>query len=329
VGAFGRLSFASPSFDKKFRRRTIVKTVLVFGSIAVAVALVVIGAIADFPNGMHDQGAFAALAALLGAIVGASELTSRYRDEPLQALMSNAGLGYMLLNGSVSAATYGLLVHYAGSIFPGLAKDHLMASIVAGFGAMAILRSKFFTIRTERGEDISVGPDAAVAAVLSAADRGVDRARASRRLSLVFRRASQVQRPDKGRDFIQISLAAFQNLSDSDKAGFVTYLESIGSLPYTDELKLQAICYGMLSLTGEKNFNDIMTNLERYTMSLPGGSPPPQPPDSPVEPPAQPPQSPVEPPGQPIESPVEPPSQPMESPVEPPGQPPESPVEPH
>ncbi len=246
---------------------------------------------------------YAGLAGLLGVIVGAAELTSRYRDEPQQALLSNAGLNYLLLNGTMSVAVYGLLTRYSQGIFPEISNDQLMTSIVAGFGAMAVLRSKFFTIRTDQGEDISVGPDAAVSAFLNAADRGVDRARASRRLALVFRRAGRIADPSRGREFIEISLAAFQNLSRDDKANFVGLLGTITDSRYPEALKLQAICYAMLSFTGEKNFNDIMTNLEEYTQSTANNPAP----ESPLEPPAQPLESPLEPPAQPLESPLEPP----------------------
>lgn len=63
--------------------------------ILVVVILVSLGVANDYPVGMRKHGGFAALAGLLGVIVGASELISRYRDEPLQAVMSNASLTYI------------------------------------------------------------------------------------------------------------------------------------------------------------------------------------------------------------------------------------------
>ena len=42
---------------------------------------------------------FATLAFAMGAAVGAAELSSRYRDEPLQALLSPFGLLYVTING--------------------------------------------------------------------------------------------------------------------------------------------------------------------------------------------------------------------------------------
>src|SRR5215207_8032182 len=88
---------------------------------------------------------FVLLAAALGVAVGASELVSRYRDEPVQALLSPSAFAYLSLNAVVSACVYGLLTRYSQALVPALADDPLMRSIAAGFGAMALLRSKFFT----------------------------------------------------------------------------------------------------------------------------------------------------------------------------------------
>ena len=214
--------------------------------------------------GWRQHTGYVVLTGALGAIVGASELVSRYRDEPLLALRSTAAFMYLALNAIVAASTYGLLTRYADIIIPDLAQDQLLTSLVAGFGAMAILRSKFFTLRTETGQDISIGPDAAISAFLNAADRGVDRARASRRLRLVFSRSSEIPPQMVGTDFLQISLAAFQNISDDDKAKVTAKIDSVAQSAYPPELQLQAICYALMGVTGERNFNATMDNLRRY-----------------------------------------------------------------
>src|SRR5262249_29570678 len=131
----------------------------------------------------------------------------------------------------------------------------------AGFGAMAILRSKFFTIRTTQGEEVGIGPDAAVSAFLSAADRGVDRARAQRRLDLVFKSADRIPRLENVQDYIKVALLSFQNLANRDQL-----YKDIDTI-YTDksypssQLKLQAACYAVLVVLGEYNFNKLINNL--------------------------------------------------------------------
>lgn len=204
---------------------------------------------------------YASLAAILGAIVGASELVSRYRDEPTQALASRAGLSYMALNALVSAGVYGLVASYPNEVFPALADDQLATAILAGFGAMVILRSKFFTLRTDKGEDIPVGPDAAISAFLNAADRGVDRHRANQRLRVVSRVASENHQATSAlaiKEYVQVQLAAFQNLSTAEKAALLEMIEEIYQTDYPDQLKLQGLCYGLLGIAGEKTFSEMI-----------------------------------------------------------------------
>ncbi len=239
-------------------------------AVAVVVAVCVTIAVdrIDSSPALDRHLAPAIVAVLLGLVVGASEILSRYRDEPLRAVVTRPGLMYLGLNGVISGLTYGVLIRYGKSIAPALSDDRLLTAIVAGFAAMAILRSKFFTIRTPKGDAIAVGPDAAVAAFLDAADRGVDRSRAVRRLALVTERASQVSSAAVAREYFDISLAAFQNLDEDERAAVINRMDTVAASVYPDELKLQAMCYAILVLTGERNFADIMTNLQEYEANL-------------------------------------------------------------
>jgi hypothetical protein len=239
--------------------------------LVVAAAVLIVDATTD----LSSDARYALLSAALGATVGASEIVSRYRDEPMQALATSPAAIYMLMNAAVSAFTYGLLTTYAEAVIPALADDPLMRSIVAGFGAMAILRTKFFTLRTEGGEEVAIGPDAAVTAFLNAADRGIDRIRASRRLALVSQEAEKTLRPDAGGDFFLISLAAFQNLESEDKAKIAKIIDDMKSAPFSPDLKLRAIAYGLLNVAGERNFLRVMEGLRAYAPGEPSaGSPP-------------------------------------------------------
>ena len=212
--------------EAAFRRGHFVRTILT------AIILVILIVSAGFlisrsqyaRHVLHANLWFIILSGILGASVGTAELVSRYRDEPMQALRSAPALTYLGLNALVSICVYGLLTHYTKTLVPTLIKRSSMRSIAAGFGAMAILRSKFFTLRTEKGEDIGVGPDAAISAFLSAADRGVDRVRAKRRLDLVFKSASRVSRVEYIKDFLKVSLLSFQNLNKVEKTKLIKRL---------------------------------------------------------------------------------------------------------
>ncbi len=217
-----------------------------------------------WPDGTKEHAPYALAAALFGSAVGASELVSRYRDEPMHAVASRPGALYLGLNALISAATYGLLSAYASSILPALKDDPLMTSVVAGFGGMLILRSKFFTLRSEAGEDFSVGPDAVITTFLSAADRAVDRSRAERRMDVVDQEVGRFDPMDDGiRDRLAVSLAAFQNLSNDEKEFLEQEISAVYESGYPAELKLRSVSYGLLGIAGERTFRRMMKTIRR------------------------------------------------------------------
>ena len=131
--------------------------------------------------------------AAIGGIVGVGELVSRYRDEPAKAMFTLPALLYVGLNASAalmalaatSAANTDLGVGQAGT--DGTLEVHWTPVIAAGLGAMAILRSALFMVRTQDGTDLQVGPGSLVQSLLEAADRSLDRVRAQQRAWTVAR----------------------------------------------------------------------------------------------------------------------------------------------
>ncbi len=211
------------------------------------------------------HGAWLALSILFGASVGAAELLARYRDEPQIVVASWPGIAYMGLNGMISAAAYGLMSYYNDRAFVGLKNDPLMVSIIAGFGSMLVMRSKLFSFKTEGGETFAVGPDVVLSTFLRSVDRRIDRNRSSPRQKLVYDSVKLLKDPVKAPDFIRISLASYQNLSDAEKAelnDIILKVQANTTLPA--QLQLMAICFGLLNVTGEKNFQALMQQLKEF-----------------------------------------------------------------
>ena len=125
------------------------------------------------------------LSFVLGALAGACEIVARYRDEPIQAILNRYGYFYITVNALLAFCGYLLLVHYPKQIFPPLQDDYVMTAIVAGFGSMVVLRSKFFVIKGDDGNDYSIGPGIAMETILHMLDRKIDRLRATERQKVV------------------------------------------------------------------------------------------------------------------------------------------------
>src|SRR5262245_59809338 len=124
------------------------------------------------PTGLWTA-AWGLLSFAIGALTGISEIISRYRDEPLRATGNRYGLAYLLLNGLTAVIAYGFLLRYPTQILAPIAGDALLASLAAGFGAMAVLRSNFFIFRTEDGKEYPIGPYIVIETFLRMLDRKI------------------------------------------------------------------------------------------------------------------------------------------------------------
>ena len=212
------------------------------------------------------------LAVLFGILVGGAEILSRYQDEPWEALGSIPGLFYLLINGTISAAAYWLIQHYEAKLFPALAGDRFLTSVIAGFGAMAVMRSKLFTFKTAGGTEVAIGPDAVITIFLQAVDRAIDRQRAAQRQTLVWETVQDIVYSSAVPNFFQGSLQAYQNLSAPEKATLASVIKEVDTkAELKPHLKLMTLGYGFLNISGEENYRQLMTNL-RVFLKIPSNT---------------------------------------------------------
>ena len=226
-----------------------------------------------FGHSFFAQHPYPFLSMLFGIFVGAAEVISRYRDEPFGATFSPPGIVYLALNATIAAAAYGFLINY--KIFPGLT-DPLLISIVAGFGAMVVMRSKLFNFKTEGGEDFAIGPDAVISTFLSSVDRKIDRFRSSLRQEVIYEETVKIENPLNAAGFFRTSIASYQNLSDAEKGELDTLVkEVLANNELGPRLKLMAIGFAFLNIYGEKNYKALMDQLKKYQLQFPEERQPP------------------------------------------------------
>jgi hypothetical protein len=184
------------------------------------------------------------VAALLGALVGAAELVSRYRDTSTGALKSWAGLTYIAIN--ATASTVALLVavgfRWDFGMDPFESEQLLRWVRVAatGLGAMAIFRSALLTRRI--GDvDVPIGPAAILSVILDAADRQVDRQRAQ----VIAKEAKRLMAGldyARARDALATTgLVALQNISGEDQGRLADKLRALDDPKLAAFAKLQAL----------------------------------------------------------------------------------------
>src|SRR5579859_5798656 len=207
---------------------------------------------------------YAAAAFLFGVLVGLSEILSRYRDEPLLAASTTFGLTYLVLNGVISLSAYAVMQRYSQQVFPAVKDDLFLTSIVSGFGAMTIFRSKLFTFRSTDGKDYSIGPAIVLDTVLKTIDSKIDRRRATERQLEVYDSIIGLKYVDVAH-YIEASLSAFQNLSQDDKTQIKTVIDQYQSLSnWPDQLKSLGLGFAFLTIAGDENFDQVIANLKKY-----------------------------------------------------------------
>lgn len=269
------------SGDRGSRRygRSIWITCLCLG---LALALFGLGAFtarATAPSPLARLYGFAFAALLFGALVGLSEILSRYRDEPLLAATTASGVAYLMLNGFISIAAFAVLRRYSASVFPAVKDDLFLTAIVAGFGGMTVFRSKLFTYRATDGKEYAIGPAIVLDTVLRTIDHKIDRRRATERQAKVTAAFSQLNDFDRVSQYIEASLNSFQNLTPEEKGEITEVIGEYRKSQWPAELKIMALGFAFLNIAGEENFDEVVRNIQAFLATPPAQ--PQQPPHTP------------------------------------------------
>jgi hypothetical protein len=201
---------------------------------------------------------------LIGASVGAIELIGRYRDEPFQASRSRPALFYMTVNGLASvfvlAAAQVFGWDFGSSANPDQAT--LVQVVVAGFAAMAVLRTSLFTVRVADTE-IGIGPVALLQVLLVAIDRGVDRDRAANRATATGRIMSGLQFATISEALPTYSIALMQNLTTEDQARLGKQVGELVGSKMDDRLKVLILGLLVMNAVGEEVLAAAVTSIRK------------------------------------------------------------------
>jgi len=174
-------------------------------------------------------------------------------------------MAYLILNGVISLAAFAVLHRYQDQIFPSLKSDLFLTSVIAGFGAMAVFRSKFFTFRSVDGKDFPIGPSIVLDTVLRMIDSKIDRRRATERQAQVFDTTVNLHDFGNVANYIEASLTSFQNLSQDDKTEIKKVIDQYRGLTnWPDTLKSLGLGFAFLNISGEENYDQVISNLKRF-----------------------------------------------------------------
>lgn len=233
-----------------------------------AAVLVVLSCVLIPPGRVGGYWRAALIAFLCGALVGASELVTRYRDEPLNALLKNPfGPIYIAVNGYLSFLAVLLILRYPAQ-FPAISKDALLIGITAGFGAIVVMRTRLAVIKGGDNRDISIGPDAVITGMLQMVDKNVDRFRAERRQALVIAHLGEMQAfgdfPTAAKCLLA-SLLAFQNLDDALKIQLNGIVKDYEAQSLPPDIKYMALGFVFLTIVGDRHYEAVLAQAVRLS----------------------------------------------------------------
>lgn len=185
----------------------------------------------------------------LGGLVGIGELVSRYRDAPGRALKTIPALFYIALN--MGAAAGALFLLTVLKWVPENKEATVLVRVLAsGFGAMAVFRTSLFTVRVN-GQDVPMGPSGFLQVVLSAADRAVDRARATARSKAVAQAMTGVSFQSAYQALPTFCIALMQNLSKEDQATLARDIAAVQASNMDPQIKALALGLALMNQVGE------------------------------------------------------------------------------
>lgn len=184
-----------------------------------------------------------AAVAALGGLVGASELISRYKDDPIAALKIWSGILYVAINSAASVAALGLIhANWASAA-------RWEQILMAGVSAMAFFRTSLFVVRAG-DRDVGVGPAGFLQIYLGAADRALDRKRAAARSDAVGEVMKGVDFDKAVTTLPAYCVALMQNVTPEDQQVLGRALEGLQKRDAEPSLKSLLLGIELINVVG-------------------------------------------------------------------------------
>lgn len=191
-----------------------------------------------------------------GMVTGASELLSRYRK--LHLIFRTApGWVYMMINGLMSILMLYILIH------SGVQSDkHYINILVAGFSAMALLRSSFFIYKNkETGEEISIGLSIVIQVFLDWADRTFDQNQTITELDDIARIMDKLDYKLASSEMVPLAINFMENLSDVEKKRLSEYVKELDNSQISNQAKSLNLGKAIARLTGHEVLQSLKNKL--------------------------------------------------------------------
>jgi hypothetical protein len=190
-----------------------------------------------------------AAVALLGLLVGAGELISRYKDAPKKALYTGPAIFYIALNVAASILALALIRGFNRTFNTTGPSQRWAQVLVAGVSAMAFFRSSLFIVRAG-DRDLGIGPGTFLEIFRFAADPAVDRLRARARSQSVAKLMEGIDYHKASAGLVPYCLALMQNVPVEEQTKLYDDLKALGPEPMDDAIKVRVLGLALLNVVG-------------------------------------------------------------------------------
>lgn len=196
----------------------------------------------------------------LGALIGITDIISRYRDEPDNALGTLPSAFYLFVNALASALTLASVRAFGWNFGLQGQQAAWTQVLVAGFGAMAILRTSLWNIQVG-DQTVPIGLKSFLDTILGTVDRAVDRKRAQQRATSVSTIMKDVDFDKSAQALPSYCFGLLQNLAPDEQDKFARKVALLTAAPMNNRVKALLLGLSLMNLVGEKVLETAVANL--------------------------------------------------------------------
>jgi hypothetical protein len=209
------------------------------------------------------------VAIFLAVLTAVSELSGRFKDNPLRILVRRASIIYMIINATLAWIVLLLLRLASPHPWPLVALEQ---ALLAGFGARLLARTKVVGVKTKDGAEHEIGPGTVIDQILATLSRSADRDQAEERLTITSALMKDVRLGPAAAMFVAEMAGSMQDLTDVEKQQIQTSIDVIQKRSDLDEAtRVDLLGYLVLDYGGEEFLRKLV---DLYWRRFPSGEEP-------------------------------------------------------
>ncbi|MGX9278987.1 hypothetical protein ACWXWL_14850 [Pantoea ananatis] len=222
----------------------------------------------EIPQGNNDY----LYVFLIGILLSAIELGSRYKDEPISVMTCFPGAFYLVINALICClglffintfGTHEPITKTMGVAIENEFSTHVANILYASLGSFFVMRSSFLKLGSDNSQSqVDLGLNIILKKMIDMIDRQVDRDQARRRSKDITRILKDVSFDSLSSRIHPFCMQVMQNIPETEIESLFRELKEISASDDCDESKKMAIGLQIYNIVGKRLFASIIEDLE-------------------------------------------------------------------